>query len=86
MQDFGPICRQRFPFPIGQKERDKKSSEQFELQLALMRRLMPSDSFARSSALIRQLAQMEQSEDCLNLNVYAPLESKYNSRSQPKFK
>lgn len=51
------------------------------MQIRLMKRLMSSESYAYLSPLIEELLAFEQSEDCLNLNIYAPLEGKYISFS-----
>lgn len=43
-----------------------------DLQLELMGALLPEVGGRR--ARLRRLLELEQSEDCLNLNIYAPLE------------
>jgi len=80
MRKFGPICKQRWPLHFAANNLTQASAstrgEQVELTLKLARRLMPGDSFAHFKPLFKRLIVLEQSEDCLNLNIYAPLEGK----------
>lgn len=48
-----------------------------EMQLSLMQKLLPDDLFDHNKHLVETLSRFEQSEDCLNLNIYAPEEGKF---------
>lgn len=49
-----------------------------DLNLRLMEKIVPRETFNYLSPLIRELATREQSEDCLNLNIYVPREGEYS--------
>lgn len=76
VQEFGPICKQRWPIELvgveGSSESEALNSTNLELQLRLMRRMMAADAFVLLKPLIKHLVRREQSEDCLNLNIYLP--------------
>lgn len=85
-QKFGPICKQRWPIELVGVEDSSQvepeasasnSSLNLELQLRLIRRIMAGDTFTLLKPLIKQLARREQSEDCLNLNIYLPYKGKF---------
>lgn len=50
------------------------SSTNWPARMQIASGLMPSASFAYLRPLFKRLGEREQSEDCLNLNVYAPVE------------
>lgn len=84
MQKFGPICKQRFPVDVPNENLIASHSlnnrkDSLKIQLRLMKSLLPKESFAELSPFIKRLSAFEQSEDCLNLNVYAPLQGKFRS-------
>ena len=58
------------------------NSSDWDMQMRLMRRLMPKESYAHLRPLFKRLAAHEQSEDCLNLNIYTPIEGKWNTYTQ----
>lgn len=77
MQPMQPMQQQQQSFPVvGDETLATSAGNWQDLQLMLMKRLMPRRSFVHLRPLFKRLASMEQSEDCLNLNVYAPLEGK----------
>ena len=47
-----------------------------EMQMNLMGRLVPKSLATHLASRMRSLSRLEQSEDCLNLNIYAPIEGK----------
>ena len=65
-QHFGPICMQRFPMPLPAAPSDLAGETFGEA----------AREFGTKPETVRRLASRNQSEDCLNLNVYAPLEGK----------
>jgi len=48
-----------------------------DLQGKLMKKLLPKGVFRHNVNLVRELNQFEQSEDCLNLNVFTPEEGEF---------
>lgn len=80
-QEFGPICRQRFPIELASLESGSQEvgTKNLELELRLMRRMMTSETFAQLKPLIKELASSEQSEDCLNLNIFVPIQGKFQA-------
>lgn len=97
MQQFGPICMQRWPVdpPINLYPSDSRQANYTgygftadlndtglvrsqALLLRVMRKMMPEDSYNYLLPIFSRLFKREQSEDCLNLNIYAPIGGKYD--------
>lgn len=87
MLSFGPICRQRWPsIPVAarlwsasNRSEPLKSNELLEA----WRKSMPRKVFAHFAPKYRLLSQFDQSEDCLNLNIFTPYEGKLFPTDQP---
>lgn len=85
-QRFGPICMQRFPIDLALEPAPLKTQSSsgdvegattsWRLQMNLMRKVVPHSLFTYLRPLISRLVAFEQSEDCLNLNIYTPIEGK----------
>ena len=52
------------------------NSSRVNLQLLLTKSLLPKESFAHLRPIIERLSRLEQSEDCLSLNIYVPRSGK----------
>jgi hypothetical protein len=84
MRQFGPICMQRLPMEPPPPEQMESGDEgggdararRLQLQLGLMERLLAPGLFRSWRPLVRRLTSRRfvQSEDCLNLNIYTPIE------------
>lgn len=56
-----------------QQQQQQWTAKAFEMQMSLAKKVMPRASFEQLALLLKRLAlAREQSEDCLNLNIYAP--------------
>lgn len=79
MHRFGPICRQRFPVDIEHliaAGNNLSRDDSLQMQLRLMKSMLPKETYAELRPFIKRLSAFEQSEDCLNLNIYAPPQGK----------
>lgn len=78
VRNFGPICPQQWPVTgLRFKQANSASGQQERQQLvSLMARVLSRESQAYLRPLMSQLVNFEQSEDCLNLNIYTTLKGR----------